>query len=56
MKVAELRQFGTTGVDAAKTQLELIEFCSSESNIFWWHTWALLVKGRYLQIFSTPRK
>jgi len=23
--------------------------CSSERNIFWWHTWELLVKGRYLQ-------
>jgi len=35
MKVSELRQLGTTGVDAAKTQLELIEFqCSSERNIF----------------------
>ena len=31
----------------------LIE-CSNERNIFWWHTWTLLVKGRYLQNFSTP--
>jgi len=25
--------------------------CSSERNIFWWHTWELLVKGRHLQKF-----
>ena len=31
------------------TGINWIAICSSEINIFWWHTWELLVKGRYLQ-------